>query len=57
MVRELLKYIYELAKERNCARVEWVVLNWNKSAIDFYERMGAVQMNDWTTYRISEDKF
>ena len=55
--KELLNYVIELANQRNCGRVEWVVLNWNKSAIDFYEKMGAVPMNEWITYRISEDKF
>ena len=55
--KALLNFINELAKERNCGRVEWVVLNWNKSAINFYEKMGAKPMNDWTTYRISEDQF
>ncbi len=55
--KKLLDYINVLAKERNCARIEWVVLNWNKSAINFYEKMGAVRMSEWTTYRISEDKF
>ncbi len=55
--KALLEAMIELAKKRNCARVEWVVLNWNKTAIDFYERMGASSLNDWITYRISEDKF
>jgi len=55
--KALLNHINVLAKKRNCGRVEWVVLNWNKSAINFYERMGAVPMKDWTTYRLSEDKF
>ncbi len=55
--KALLNYINELAINRNCGRVEWVVLNWNKPAINFYEKIGAEPMNDWTTYRISEDKF
>ena len=36
--KALLKKLIEIAKERNCGRVEWVVLNWNKSAIDFYNQ-------------------
>ncbi len=55
--KALLSYIKDLAKKRNCGRVEWVVLNWNKPAINFYEKIGAVPMKDWTTYRLSEDKF
>ena len=53
----LLKHVKHLARKRNCGRVEWVVLNWNESAINFYEKMGAEPMNEWTTYRLSEDKF
>ena len=55
--KELLKYVKNLAKQRNCGRVEWVVLNWNKPAINFYEKIGAVPMKDWIIYRISEEKF
>ncbi|MFZ0454021.1 MAG: GNAT family N-acetyltransferase [Ignavibacteriaceae bacterium] len=55
--KALLNNIKDLGKKRNCGRVEWVVLNWNESAIKFYEKIGAVQMNDWTTFRLSEDKF
>jgi len=55
--KELLKSLVKIAKERNCGRVEWVVLNWNKPAIDFYENLGAVPMDEWTTYRLSSEKF
>jgi GNAT superfamily N-acetyltransferase len=55
--KALLNFILKLAKERNCERVEWVVLNWNESAINFYEKMGAVSLDDWIIYRVSADKF
>jgi len=55
--KELLKSLAKIAKERNCGRIEWVVLNWNKSAIDFYESFGSKPMNEWTTYRLSSDNF
>ncbi len=48
--------LVKIANERDCGRVEWSVLNWNKPAIDFYKSMGAVPMDEWTVYRLSEDK-
>lgn len=55
--KSLLNKLIETAKERNCARVEWAVLDWNKPAIDFYKKLGAVEMSDWLIYRFTEDKF
>lgn len=48
----MLSYIAQLAKARDCGRVEWWVLDWNKNAIGFYEKIGAKPMNDWTVYRV-----
>jgi len=55
--KALLIQLVELAKERGCARVEWAVLDWNKSAIDFYEKLGAHPMDEWTVFRLTEEKF
>jgi GNAT superfamily N-acetyltransferase len=55
--KALISFIIELAKKRNCERVEWVVLNWNESAINFYNNAGAVPLTDWITYRLTKDKF
>ena len=33
--------------------MEWAVLDWNTPAIDFYKRLGAVAMSDWTTFRLA----
>ena len=41
-----------LAREKACARMEWAVLDWNQPAIDFYRRLGARPMADWTTFRL-----
>ena len=49
----LLKYLAKLAVDRECGRLEWSVLNWNEPAISFYERMGAVPMDEWTVYRLT----
>ena len=48
----LLKAVGQLAMTRNCGRYEWSVLNWNKRAIEFYEKMGARPLSEWTVYRI-----
>ena len=48
-----MAYIARLARERNCARFEWAVLNWNTPAINVYEKLDAVPMKDWTVYRLS----
>ena len=55
--KALLKKVIEIAKERNCGRVEWVVLDWNAPAIKFYQKLGAKEMKDWLVYRLNEDKF
>lgn len=43
----------ELAEERHCARLEWVVLDWNQKAIDFYNRLGAEMQPDFRIMRLS----
>jgi len=55
--KALLYKLIEVAKERNCGRVEWVVLDWNKRAIDFYKKLGAEPMNEWIIYRLIEENF
>jgi GNAT superfamily N-acetyltransferase len=51
--RALLTYLAKLAKERNCGRVEWAVLDWNEPSIQFYRKLGAVPMDDWTVFRLT----
>ena len=55
--KKLLKSLINIAKENNCGRVEWAVLDWNEPAINFYKKLGAVIMKDWKTFRLTEDKF
>ncbi len=50
--RALLSFLARLAVERGCGRMEWAVLNWNKDAIRFYERLGAQPNSEWTVYRL-----
>lgn len=51
--RALLLHVARLAKERNCGRLEWSVLDWNQPAIDFYKKLGALPMSEWTVFRIT----
>lgn len=53
--KRLLAHLAKLAIERRCRRMEWAVLDWNESAIRFYKSLGAVPMDDWTTYRLTGD--
>ena len=51
--RALIARIAAIATERGCGRLEWAVLDWNESAIGFYEKLGAAAQSDWTTYRLT----
>jgi GNAT superfamily N-acetyltransferase len=51
--RALLKELARLAIERECGRLEWSVLDWNREAIGFYERLGARPNSEWTVYRLA----
>lgn len=53
--KALLKKLAAIAVERNCGRLEWCCLNWNKPSIDFYLSLGATPMTEWTTYRVAGD--
>jgi len=50
--KQILSYLAKLAVQRNCARFEWFVLDWNESAIQFYQSLGAKPMQGWTVYRL-----
>jgi len=50
--QQALQYLAQLAHGRGYGRLEWAVLNWNVEAIRFYDRLGAVPLSDWTTYRL-----
>jgi GNAT superfamily N-acetyltransferase len=50
----LLVRLAQVAIERQCGRLEWAVLDWNESAIGFYQRLGAKPMVDWTVFRLAD---
>lgn len=54
--KKLFKYLILKAKEENVGRVEWVCLNWNEPSIKFYKKQNAVPLDEWTTFRLTEDK-
>ena len=49
----LLVHLAGIAVERGCGRFEWSVLDWNEPAIRFYEKLGAIQMDEWTVHRVA----
>lgn len=52
----LLRQVARVACERGCGRFEWSVLDWNQRAIDFYRKLGARPMSEWTTFRITGEE-
>lgn len=53
--KNMMKHLAKLAVGKNCGRFEWCVLDWNQSAIDFYESIGAKPQSEWITYRLTGD--
>lgn len=51
----LLKRLAAIALERDCQRLDWNVLDWNELALSFYEKIGAKQLSDWRTMRLTGD--
>ena len=51
--KALLARLAAIARERECGRVEWAVLDWNEPSIDFYKSLGAVPLDDWITFRLT----
>ena len=53
--RALLVDLAKIARERGCGRMEWAVLDWNEPAIEFYRKLGAKPMDEWTVFRLTRD--
>jgi GNAT superfamily N-acetyltransferase len=53
--KALLTALAKLAVERDCSRVEWSVLNWNAPSIAFYKALGAIPLDEWSVYRLTDD--
>jgi GNAT superfamily N-acetyltransferase len=54
--RAFFRFLAGEAVRRGCGRMEWVVLDWNQLAIDFYEKLGARRLTEWFTYRLTADQ-
>jgi GNAT superfamily N-acetyltransferase len=53
--RELLRTLAAVCVERRYSRLEWSVLDWNTPSIDFYKAAGAVPMDEWTVFRLTDE--
>lgn len=51
--KALLVHLARLGRKLGCGRIEWAVLNWNERAMEFYQDLGAVPMDEWTTFRLT----
>ena len=54
--RALLVRLAQIARKRGCGRMEWAVLDWNEPAIQFYRKLGATPMHEWTVFRLTTDE-
>src|SRR5215510_1474657 len=54
--RALLVELAKIARERECGRMEWAVLDWNEPAINFYRALGATPMHEWTVFRLNRQE-
>ncbi len=57
IARALMAHLTDLAIKNKCGRFEWMVLDWNKSAIDFYQGLGATVLDEWRICRLDENDF
>ncbi|EQB31009.1 GNAT family N-acetyltransferase [Sphingobium ummariense] len=53
--KALLRRLAQIALDRDCARLEWWVLDWNAPSIAFYRSIGARPMDEWTVQRVDGD--
>lgn len=53
--KKLFQFVGSIAKENGYPRYEWSCLDWNEPSRQFYQRMGAIRMEDWTVHRLTGD--
>lgn len=53
--KALFMHLVQTAVDRRCGRMEWVCLDWNRPSIEFYRSMGAISMDGWSTYRLTQE--
>jgi len=54
--KALFRFLAAEAVRQGCGRMEWVVLDWNQLAIDFYDRLRARRLSEWYTYRLTREQ-
>jgi GNAT superfamily N-acetyltransferase len=54
--KALLVDLAKIARARGCGRMEWAVLDWNEPAIQFYRKLGAKPMHEWTVFRLTPEE-
>ncbi|MGA7615686.1 MAG: GNAT family N-acetyltransferase [Thermoanaerobaculia bacterium] len=53
--KAILVHLARIARDRGCRRFEWAVLDWNHSAMRFYESLGAKAVSEWTIFRLADE--
>jgi GNAT superfamily N-acetyltransferase len=53
--RAMIEAVAGIGAEKNCGRFEWTALNWNKDALDFYQKLGAQMMDEWVLIRMNSE--
>jgi GNAT superfamily N-acetyltransferase len=53
--RLVMEHLASLALDRGHVRLDWVALEWNEPALDFYEQIGARRLDDWKLLRLEKD--
>lgn len=53
--RAVMEHLAQLAQQRGHVRLEWVALDWNEPALNFYEGLGAKRLDDWIIHRLERD--
>ena len=56
MGRAFFRYLAGEALRLGYGRMDWAVLDWNRSAIDFYQKLGATHISDWQIYRLTTEQ-
>ena len=54
--KAILKYLADIAVERNCGRMEWICLDWNTPSLAFYRSIGAFPLDEWTVQWMTEER-
>jgi GNAT superfamily N-acetyltransferase len=55
--KKFFEELLRIARRNKCGRIEWAVLDWNKNAIRFYEKMGAKELKEWRYYRLQIEDY